>query len=172
MAKARDLKNESNHILAVIGDGALTGGMAFEALNDAGRLNSNLTVILNDNEMSIAPNVGAMAAYLSRIRSNPRYKWFKKEIGQILRKFPFGGYWMAEKAEKLKNSLKYLLVPGVLFEELGFTYIGPVDGHDLPLLIRILSVSSRLKGLSWFMLLRKREKVIASPSPILLSIMV
>jgi 1-deoxy-D-xylulose-5-phosphate synthase len=146
MAKARDLKNESNHILAVIGDGALTGGMAFEALNDAGRLNSNLTVILNDNEMSIAPNVGAMAAYLSRIRSNPRYKWFKKEIGQILRKFPFGGYWMAEKAEKLKNSLKYLLVPGVLFEELGFTYIGPVDGHDLPLLIRILERVKQIKG--------------------------
>jgi 1-deoxy-D-xylulose-5-phosphate synthase len=146
MARARDLKNENNHVLAVIGDGALTGGMAYEALNDAGRLNTNFTVILNDNEMSIAPNVGAMATYLSRMRSNPRYKKLKKIIEHLLRSLPLGGHWIADKTEKLKNSLKYLLVPGVLFEELGFTYLGPVDGHDLPLLIGILNRAKEVQG--------------------------
>ena len=92
MAKARDLRKEDYHVIAVIGDGALTGGMAMEALNDAGRINSKMTIILNDNEMSIAPNVGALAAYLSRIRFNPRYKWFKKVVEQFLRKIPFGGW--------------------------------------------------------------------------------
>jgi 1-deoxy-D-xylulose-5-phosphate synthase len=146
MARARDLKNENNHVLAVIGDGALTGGMAYEALNDAGRLNTNFTVILNDNEMSIAPNVGAMATYLSRMRSNPRYIKLKKIIEHLLRSLPLGGHWIADKTEKLKNSLKYLLVPGVLFEELGFTYLGPVDGHDLPLLIGILNRAKEVQG--------------------------
>ncbi|HHY81437.1 MAG TPA: 1-deoxy-D-xylulose-5-phosphate synthase [Clostridiales bacterium] len=146
IVKARDLKNEKYNVLAVIGDGALTGGMAWEALNNAGRLNSNLTVILNDNEMSIAPNVGAMAAYLSKIRSNPRYKHFKRIVENVLRSFPLGGNWMAEKVEKMKNSLKYLLVPGVLFEELGYTYIGPVDGHDLSMLIRILNRAKQVQG--------------------------
>jgi 1-deoxy-D-xylulose-5-phosphate synthase len=146
IAKARDIQKENYNVLAVIGDGALTGGMAFEALNDAGHLNTNLTVILNDNEMSIAPNVGAMAAYLSKMRSNPRYKRLKKEVEQILRSLPLGGHWIADKVEKLKNSFKYLLVPGVLFEELGFTYMGPVDGHDLPLLINILNRAKDIQG--------------------------
>ena len=145
MAKARDIHKETYGVLAVIGDGALTGGMAWEALNNAGRLNSNLTIILNDNEMSIAPNVGAMASYLTKIRSNPRYKGFKKGVAHLLRGFPFIGNWMAEKVEKLKNSFKYLLVPGVVFEELGFTYMGPVDGHDLPQLISTLERAKRLK---------------------------
>jgi 1-deoxy-D-xylulose-5-phosphate synthase len=146
IAKARDLRKEEYDVIAVIGDGALTGGMAMEALNDAGRLNSKLTIILNDNEMSIAPNVGALAAYLSKIRSNPRYKWFKREVEQILRKIPLIGDWTATKIEKLKNSFKYFLVPGVLFEELGYTYIGPVDGHDLPKLISILSRVKQING--------------------------
>ncbi len=145
LAKARDLKGESNNVVAVIGDGALTGGMALEALNDAGRLNTSFTVILNDNEMSIAPNVGAMASYLTKIRSNLRYKWFKKEFAQFLRSVPLIGEWVAGKLEKLKNSFKYLLVPGVLFEELGFTYMGPVDGHDLPTLISTLNRAKRLQ---------------------------
>jgi 1-deoxy-D-xylulose-5-phosphate synthase len=146
IAKARDLRQEKYHVVAIIGDGALTGGMAMEALNDAGRLSSRLTIILNDNEMSIAPNVGALASYLYKIRSNPRYKWFKKVVEQFLRKLPLGGNWIAEKAEKVKNSLKYLLVPGVLFEELGYTYIGPVDGHDLPMLLRILKRARQVNG--------------------------
>ncbi len=145
MVKARDLKKECYDVVAVIGDGALTGGMAFEALNDAGRLNSSLTVILNDNEMSIAPNVGAIASYLTKIRSNPRYKWLKKGFAQFLRSVPLIGKWLAEKLEKLKNSLKYLLVPGVLFEELGFTYIGPVDGHNLPKLVYTLNRAKQLQ---------------------------
>ena len=146
IAKARDLKNEEYEVIAVIGDGALTGGMAMEALNDAGRLNSKLTIILNDNEMSIAPNVGAMAAYLSKIRSNPRYKWFKKEVEHLLKKIPLIGDWIAKKIEKLKNSFKYFLVPGVLFEELGYTYIGPVDGHDIPMLLSILNRVKQING--------------------------
>jgi 1-deoxy-D-xylulose-5-phosphate synthase len=146
IARARDLKKEDYSVLAVIGDGALTGGMAFEALNDAGHANTNLTVILNDNEMSIAPNVGALASYLSKMRSNPRYKRLKKEVEHILRSLPLGGHWIADKVEKLKNSFKYLLVPGVLFEELGFTYMGPVDGHDLPLLISILNRAKEIQG--------------------------
>ncbi len=145
MAKARDLKKEDHSVLAVIGDGALTGGMALEALNDAGRLNTSFTVILNDNEMSIAPNVGAMASYLTRIRSNLRYKWFKKEFAHFLRSVPLIGDWLTEKLEKLKKSFKYLLVPGVLFEELGFTYMGPVDGHDLPTLISTLNRAKQLQ---------------------------
>jgi len=146
MVKARDLKNENYNVIAVIGDGALTGGMALEALNDAGHLNSKITIILNDNEMSIAPNVGALASYLSKIRSDPRYKWFKKIVEQFFRKIPVIGNWTADKIEKLKNSFKYLMVPGVLFEELGYTYIGPVDGHNLSMLINILNQAKKING--------------------------
>ncbi|NLA83853.1 MAG: 1-deoxy-D-xylulose-5-phosphate synthase [Clostridiales bacterium] len=146
MAKARDLKKEKYNVIAVIGDGALTGGMALEALNDAGRLESNLIIILNDNEMSIAPNVGAMSSYLSKIRSNPRYKKVKKIVSKLLHSFPWCGNWLAEKIEKLKNSFKYLFVSGVLFEELGYTYMGPVDGHDLPMLVRYLNQVKQIQG--------------------------
>lgn len=146
IVKSRDLLQEDYHVIAVIGDGALTGGMALEALNDAGHLNSKLTIILNDNEMSIAPNVGALASYLSKIRSNPRYIWFKKVVEQFFKKIPVIGEWTAKKIEKLKNSFKYLMVPGVLFEELGYTYIGPVDGHDLSMLINILKQVKQING--------------------------
>ncbi len=158
MAKARDLKKESHNVLAVIGDGALTGGMALEALNDAGRMNTSFTVILNDNEMSIAPNVGALASYLTKIRSNPRYKWFKKGFAQVLRSVPFIGDWLTEKVEKLKNSFKYLVVPGVLFEELGFTYMGPVDGHDLPTLISTLNRAKQLHEPTFIHVITRKGK--------------
>ncbi len=146
MARARDLKKEHYHVIAVIGDGALTGGMAFEAMNDAGHSDTNLTVILNDNDMSISQNVGALATHLTRIRSNPRYKWLKKVVETRLRSLPLVGRPIADCIEKLKNSLKYLLVPGIIFEEMGFTYMGPVNGHDLNGLVSVLERAKKVKG--------------------------
>lgn len=139
MAKVRDLKRENNNVIAVIGDGAMTGGMAFEALENAGRMDTNLIVILNDNEMSIEPNVGGMAEYLSRVRSNPNYNKSKEDVEELLKKIPGIGDKMYRAADKVKDSLKYLLVPGVLFEELGFKYYGPVNGHDLDALLAVLN---------------------------------
>ncbi len=138
LAKARDLRGENSNVIAVIGDGALTGGMPYEAMLNAGSNKSNLIVILNDNEMSIDPNVGGMAEYLSRARSNPSYTKSKEEVEDILKKIPAIGDRMLRAADKLKDSLKYMLVPGVLFEELGFKYYGPVNGHDLSALLAVL----------------------------------
>jgi 1-deoxy-D-xylulose-5-phosphate synthase len=140
------VQGEAYHVCAVIGDGALTAGMAFEALNNAGDLGTNLLVVLNDNEMSIAPNVGAMASYLSRLRSDPAYFRIKEDVEYILRKIPAIGGRVVKTVERLKDSLKYLLVAGMLFEELGFTYLGPIDGHNLPLLKRVLVSAKKIKG--------------------------
>ncbi|MGM9525865.1 MAG: 1-deoxy-D-xylulose-5-phosphate synthase [Peptococcaceae bacterium] len=138
LARARDLRGEHYNVVAVIGDGAMTGGMAFEALENAGHRKRNLIVVLNDNEMSIDPNVGAMAEYLSRVRSNPSYTKSKEEVEELLKKIPAIGGKMFKAADRLKDSLKYLLVPGVLFEEFGFKYYGPVNGHDLSALLTVL----------------------------------
>lgn len=134
LAEARDLSGENYHIVAVIGDGSMTGGMAFEALNHAGHLQSNLMVILNDNEMSIAPNVGALSGYLSRLRMHPRIHHMKETIEEFISKMPRLGKTAVRYLEKLKDSLTYLFIPGIIFEELGFTYFGPIDGHNIPLL--------------------------------------
>lgn len=146
MAYARDLKGEDNKVIAIIGDGALTGGMAFEALNHIGHEQKKLMVILNDNEMSIAPNVGAMHNYLSKIRSDRHYLKAKDEVELVLRKIPAIGGTLAKSAGRLKDSLKYMMVPGVLFEELGFTYLGPVDGHDMPKLIETFRQADNVNG--------------------------
>ncbi|EHS56659.1 1-deoxy-D-xylulose-5-phosphate synthase [Paenibacillus sp. Aloe-11] len=146
MALARDLKGEDNKVIAVIGDGALTGGMAFEALNHIGHERKNLMVILNDNEMSIAPNVGAMHNYLSKIRSDRHYLRAKDELEVLLKKIPAIGGKLAKSAGRVKDSLKYMMVPGVLFEELGLTYLGPVDGHDLPKLIETFHQADNVTG--------------------------
>lgn len=146
MALARDLKGEDNKVIAVIGDGALTGGMAFEALNHIGHEQRKLMVILNDNEMSIAPNVGAMHNYLSKIRSDRHYLRAKDEVEGLLKKIPAIGGRLAKTAEQLKNSLKYMMVPGVLFEELGFTYLGPVDGHDIEKMIDTFHQADNVTG--------------------------
>ncbi|MBA9088404.1 1-deoxy-D-xylulose-5-phosphate synthase [Fontibacillus solani] len=146
MALARDLKGENNKVVAIIGDGALTGGMAFEALNHIGHEKKNLMVVLNDNEMSIAPNVGALHNYLTKIRSDRNYLRAKDEVEQLLKKIPAIGGKLAKTAEKLKDSLKYLMVSGVLFEELGFKYLGPVDGHDLPGLIDSFNQANNVNG--------------------------
>lgn len=146
MAMARDLKGDDNRVIALIGDGALTGGMAFEALNHIGHERKKLMVILNDNEMSIAPNVGAMHNYLSKIRSDRYYLRAKDEVEMLLKKIPAIGGKLAKTAERMKDSLKYMMVPGVLFEELGFTYLGPVDGHDLGKLIDTLQQADNVDG--------------------------
>ncbi|MBZ4662397.1 MAG: dxs [Caloramator sp.] len=146
MARARDLKGEKHNVIAVIGDGALTGGMAFEALNDAGSSKTNLIVILNDNEMSISQNVGSLSCYLSKIRTAPAYINFRDEIEQMLKKIPAVGNNLYKSAEKFKDGLKHLVVQGMLFEELGFKYLGPIDGHNIEVLTDVLKRAQTIKG--------------------------
>ncbi|ERM18649.1 1-deoxy-D-xylulose-5-phosphate synthase [Brevibacillus laterosporus PE36] len=146
MASARDLKKENYHVIGVIGDGALTGGMAFEALNHIGHEKKNVIVVLNDNEMSIAPNVGAMHNYLGKLRTDHIYNRAKDEIESLLKAIPAVGGKLAQLAEKVKDSMKYMLVSGILFEELGFTYIGPIDGHNLELVIDSLRTAANTRG--------------------------
>ncbi|MCJ8006783.1 1-deoxy-D-xylulose-5-phosphate synthase [Lederbergia wuyishanensis] len=146
MAISRDIKGESNFVIPVIGDGALTGGMALEALNHIGDSQKNITVILNDNEMSIAPNVGALHNVLSKLRTAGKYKWAKDELEYLLKKIPAVGGKLAATAEKVKDSLKYLLVSGVFFEEMGFTYFGPIDGHDFNDLFENFQYAKKTEG--------------------------
>lgn len=146
LAVARDLAGQDYRVVAVIGDGALTAGMAFEALNHAGHLQKDLLVVLNDNEMSIAPNVGALAKYLNRLRTDPMYRRGKEEIERLLNKIPAIGPKVARVVERLKDSLKYLVVPGMFFEELGFEYLGPVDGHNIPLLVEVFRQARKTRG--------------------------
>ncbi|WP_312338969.1 1-deoxy-D-xylulose-5-phosphate synthase [Anaerospora hongkongensis] len=146
LALARDLSGQKSHVLAIIGDGSLTGGQAFEALNHAGHLGTRMTVILNDNEMSIAKNVGALSEYLSKMRTTSTYSKVKHDIEYLLRRIPAIGDSVAKTAERVKDSLKYLLVPGVFFEELGFTYLGPIDGHNISSLIEVLQQTKNIDG--------------------------
>ncbi|NTV90387.1 MAG: 1-deoxy-D-xylulose-5-phosphate synthase [Clostridiales bacterium] len=146
MAKARDIKNGKYSVVAVIGDGALTGGMSFEALNDAGRSPNNLIVVLNDNEMSISKNVGGLSRYLSKIRTQPIYSRAKEDLGTILSRLPAIGKTAAKALEAAKGTIKYLIMPGMIFEELGFKYLGPIDGHNLVELSEVFSNARRQKG--------------------------
>jgi 1-deoxy-D-xylulose-5-phosphate synthase len=146
MALARDIQNQHYSVIAVTGDGALTGGMTYEALNHAGNEGQDLTVILNDNEMSISKNVGAMSSYLNRLRTDPSYVRTKDEIEGILSRIPGIGPNLARAAGRFKDTVKYLMVPGIWFEELGFTYIGPVNGHNLEELTTVLANVRKMKG--------------------------
>ncbi|UOR12353.1 1-deoxy-D-xylulose-5-phosphate synthase [Halobacillus amylolyticus] len=146
MAIARDLNNESHSIVPIIGDGALTGGMALEALNHIGDEKKNVTVILNDNEMSIARNVGALHGALARMRSAGKYNRAKDDLEWLLKRIPAVGGKLAQAAERLKDSMKYFVVPGMFFEELGFTYYGPVDGHDYHDLFENLTYAKKTSG--------------------------
>jgi 1-deoxy-D-xylulose-5-phosphate synthase len=146
MAIARDLKGTNEYIVPIIGDGALTGGMALEALNHIGHEKKDIIVILNDNEMSIAPNVGALHNILGRLRTAGKYQWVKDELEMLLKKIPAVGGKLASTAERIKDSLKYLLVSGIFFEELGFTYFGPIDGHNFEDLIENLKYAKKTKG--------------------------
>jgi 1-deoxy-D-xylulose-5-phosphate synthase len=138
-AAARDLKGEDHHVVAIIGDGALTGGMAFEGLNNAGELKKRLIVILNDNEMSISPNVGAIHRYLTKLTTSRLYRAFERDVWELLGKLPRGGKRAQLAAHRLKEGLQNMVAPGVLFEELGLKYFGPINGHDLPVLEETLS---------------------------------
>lgn len=158
MAAARDMQGGSNHVIPIIGDGALTGGMALEALNHIGHLKTNMIVILNDNEMSIAPNVGALHDILGKLRTAGKYNSVKDELEYILKKIPAVGGKVAAAAERVKDSLKYLLVSGVFFEELGFTYLGPIDGHDFNDLERNLQYAKKVEGPVLLHVLTKKGK--------------
>lgn len=140
-AIARDLKKEEGEVVAVIGDGALTGGMVYEALNHAGHLGLNMTVILNDNDMSIDNSVGSMSKYLTKVRTEPGYTKAKQELEGLLKKIPSVGNKVFDVAERFKDSFRNALVPGAFFEELGFKYFGPINGHKLPELISVLENS-------------------------------
>lgn len=144
-AVARDTEGRDNAVIAVVGDGALTGGLSFEGLNNAGQLGTNMIVILNDNKMSISPNVGAISKYLTRITSGQHYVRLEADIWDLLGKIPHGSKAQI-MAGRIKESLKQLVVPTIIFEELGFKYFGPLDGHDLPLMVKTLKAVRKLKG--------------------------
>jgi 1-deoxy-D-xylulose-5-phosphate synthase len=146
MAAAASLDGKRNHSIAVIGDGSLTGGMAFEALNQAGHLKKNLIVILNDNEMSIAKNVGAFSAFISRKMTGRYYRDLKKEMQTLLKHIPAFGTDILQFARRAENSLKGFLTPGALFEALGFDYLGPLDGHNLEQLVEVFNNINELDG--------------------------
>jgi 1-deoxy-D-xylulose-5-phosphate synthase len=145
-AKARDIKNEDYSVVAVIGDGALTGGMSFESLNNAGRSLSSIIVILNDNEMSISKNVGSLSSYLSKIRTEPVYFKAKEDFDIILSKIPAIGKSAARAIDRAKDTIKYLVMPGVFFEEIGFKYLGPIEGHDIVQLTEVLTRAKKIRG--------------------------
>ena len=144
MARARDIKNEHNSVLAVIGDGALTGGMAIEALNDAGYSRSKITVILNDNEMSISKNVGGLNMFLSKLRTKKLYTKSNVSAKKIILKIPVVGRPFVRLVQKAKRSIKQLIIPKMFFEDIGFTYLGPVDGHNIQELENILRLSKQV----------------------------
>jgi 1-deoxy-D-xylulose-5-phosphate synthase len=138
LAKARDLSGESFKVAAVIGDGSLVGGMAFEALNYAGQSKTNMVIVLNDNEMSIARSVGALSKYLNKILTNPTYNKIHKDIEGLVKRVPWYGFRVYRAARKLEEGVKNLLIPGMLFEELGIRYVGPIDGNNAEELIATL----------------------------------
>jgi 1-deoxy-D-xylulose-5-phosphate synthase len=144
MAVARDLKGDDFHVAAIIGDGAMTGGMAFEALNNAGSDERRFIVVLNDNEMSIAPNVGALSKYLYSVRTDPRYLHAKMGVEKALNQVPFGRN-LVDFGKHLKDSVKEFVVPTMIWEELGFIYLGPVDGHDIGELVSVFEAAKQCK---------------------------
>lgn len=146
LVQARDLKGENYQVVSVIGDGALTGGMAYEALNNAAELKKNFIIILNDNEMSITRNVGGMSSYLNHIRMAAPYTELKMGVTNALKKIPKVGDGMVDALHKTKSSIKQLVIPGMLFENMGLTYLGPVDGHDMRQLGKVLQEAKRKKG--------------------------
>jgi 1-deoxy-D-xylulose-5-phosphate synthase len=145
LAEAKKKRGESGKVVAVIGDGALTAGMAYEALNHGGHLKSDVLIILNDNEMSISPSVGAFSAYLGRVRLDSHFRRWEEGIQRRIREIPGIGETMYEVAKHIKSSIKQLVLPGMLFEELGFKYIGPLDGHNIELLANQFRMAKELK---------------------------
>lgn len=146
MTKAAELQGKNARYVAVVGDGALGGGMAFEALNAAGTYNKNFIVVLNDNEMSIAKNVGGLSKYLTKLRTRPLYNSFKSGLERGIRRLPFVGEPLVLGLKKIKDTIRHLLTSTTVFEDLGFTYLGPIDGHDLPFLCRVIKQATNING--------------------------
>lgn len=144
--RARELKKENYSVVSIIGDGALTGGMAYEALNNAASLKSNFIIVLNDNEMSITENVGGMSSYLSGLRTASACTGFKMDVTKALNRIPGIGPGMVDAMRKTKSSIKQIIIPGMLFEDMGLTYLGPVDGHNIPQLIKTFQEAKRFEG--------------------------
>ena len=158
MARARDLQGKNNSVIAVIGDGALTGGMALEALNDAGYSKSKITVILNDNEMSISPNVGGLNNFLGKLRSKKLYTRTNKLIKKQISTIPIIGKTTVKAIQRIKRSIKQLVIHKMFFEDIGFTYLGPVDGHNIEKLESILTLSKQIDGPVLIHVLTKKGK--------------
>jgi len=162
-AQARDLNKQNNSVIAVIGDGSLSGGLAYEGLNNAGRIKTNFIVILNDNEMSISKNVGGMSKYLNKLRTAPFYYKAKKDIDILLNKIPKYGATISHTLEKTKNSIRSLILQDSIFEELGFTYLGPIDGHDISQMIDVFKRAKDIKGPVLLHIYTKKAKDIRMP---------
>lgn len=158
LAMGRDALGEDNYVISVIGDGALTGGMAYEALNNASRMETNFIIVLNDNNMSISENVGGMSRYLSGLRTATAYTELKEGIYNSLNSIPVYGEKMVNGIRRTKNSLKQFVIPGMLFENMGITYLGPVDGHDIRQLLRVFQEAKRVKGPVLVHVLTKKGK--------------
>lgn len=158
MAKARDLKKENYNVIAVIGDGALTGGMALEALNDAGTSKNKLIVILNDNEMSISKNVGGVPRLLGKLRTKKLYKDSNDYIRDSIEKIPIIGKKLSKGIKRIKRSLKQLLIPNMFFEDIGFSYLGPIYGHNISELEDIMKISKKMEGPVLIHIITKKGK--------------
>lgn len=144
--RARDLQKKSYRVVSVIGDGALTGGMAYEALNNAAELKTNFIIVLNDNSMSISKNVGGISSYLSAIRTAQSYTGLKLNVTNSLKKIPHVGEQLVDAVRKTKTSIKQLIIPGMFFEDMGITYLGPVDGHDMLQMMKLFNEAKRVQG--------------------------
>jgi len=158
LAAARDLRGESHKVVAIVGDGSMTGGLAFEGLNNAGRANTDLLVVLNDNQMSISKNVGAVSRHLNQLRITGGYLGVKKEIRHMLGSLPMVGEALTKGIESTKNLVKYAVLPGVLFEELGFKYFGPIDGHDIGEMTKVFGQTQKIRGPVLVHVLTKKGK--------------
>lgn len=157
-ARGRDILGQDYSVISVIGDGSLTGGMAYEALNNAAEMKTNFIIVLNDNHMSISKNVGGMSSYLGELRTAQVYTDLKDTVENVLGSIPFGGEKMVRHIKRTKSSIKQLLVPGMFFEDMGIKYLGPVDGHDLKALRRAFTEAKRVKGPVLVHVLTKKGK--------------
>ena len=146
LVQARDIRGEEHGVVAIIGDGSLTGGMAYEALNNAAEIDKNFIIVLNDNNMSISKNVGGMSKYLNNIRTTDGYVGFKSNVEAVLSKIPYLGKKMIGVLRRAKGSIKQLVIPGMLFENMGITYLGPIDGYNIPQMIHTFEKAKRVKG--------------------------
>jgi 1-deoxy-D-xylulose-5-phosphate synthase len=158
LVKARDLSGETHKVVAVLGDGALTGGMAFEAINNAGRLKTNFIIVLNDNNMSISENVGGLANYLAKLRTSSKYTGFKENMENTLNLMPGVGKVIVDKLKRSKDAVKYFMLPSMFFEDMGLTYIGPIDGHNMESMRNAFEAAARVKKAVVVHVLTKKGK--------------